>query len=166
MKWWDQMPWSLFSECWALSQLFHSFTFIKRLFSSSPPSAIRMMSSAYLRLLIFLLAIFFFFFCWNKEYNFICKARCPRRWQASAPAYHLIWVWMPVSFIDREEQEVRKVKVKVTSLSPVRLFATPWTVAYQAPLSMGFSRQGYWTGNLDSSLCFFQLSVSHDVLCM
>ena len=24
MKWWDQMPWSLFSECWALSQLFHS----------------------------------------------------------------------------------------------------------------------------------------------
>ena len=33
------------------------------------------------------------------------------------------------------------VKVKVKSLSRVRLFATPWTVAYQAPLSMGFSRQ-------------------------
>ena len=32
-------------------------------------------------------------------------------------------------------------KVKVKSLSPVRLFATPWAVAYQAPLSMGFSRQ-------------------------
>ena len=32
-------------------------------------------------------------------------------------------------------------KVKVNSLSPVRLFATPWAVAYQAPLSMGFSRQ-------------------------
>ena len=31
--------------------------------------------------------------------------------------------------------------VKVKSLSRVRLFATPWTVAYQAPLSMGFSRQ-------------------------
>ena len=31
-------------------------------------------------------------------------------------------------------------------LSPVRLFATPWTVAYQAPLSMGFSRQEYWSG--------------------
>ena len=30
------------------------------------------------------------------------------------------------------------------SLSRVRLFATPWTVAYQAPLSMGFSRQEYW----------------------
>ena len=35
----------------------------------------------------------------------------------------------------------KKVKVKVKSLSPVRLFVTPWTVAYQAPLSMGFSRQ-------------------------
>ena len=31
-------------------------------------------------------------------------------------------------------------------LSPVRLFATSWTVAYQAPLSMGFSRQEYWSG--------------------
>ena len=34
-------------------------------------------------------------------------------------------------------------KVKVKSLSHVRLFATPWTVAYQAFLSMGFSRQEY-----------------------
>ena len=34
------------------------------------------------------------------------------------------------------------------SLSRVRLFATPWTVAYQAPLSMGFSRQEYWSGFL------------------
>ena len=32
------------------------------------------------------------------------------------------------------------------SLSRVQLFATPWTVAYQAPLSMGFSRQEYWSG--------------------
>ena len=37
------------------------------------------------------------------------------------------------------------MKVKVKSLSPVRLFATPWTVAYQAPQSMGFSRQEYWS---------------------
>ena len=35
---------------------------------------------------------------------------------------------------------------KVKSLSRVRLFATPWTVAYHAPLSMGFSRQEYWSG--------------------
>ena len=37
-------------------------------------------------------------------------------------------------------------KVKVKSLSRVRLFATPWTVAYQAPPSMGFSRQECWSG--------------------
>ena len=37
-------------------------------------------------------------------------------------------------------------KVKVKSLSRVRLFATTWTVACQAPLSMGFSRQEYWSG--------------------
>ena len=35
---------------------------------------------------------------------------------------------------------------KVSSLSRVRLFVTPWTVAYQAPPSMGFSRQEYWSG--------------------
>ena len=39
-----------------------------------------------------------------------------------------------------------KWKVKVKSLSHVRLFATPWTAAYQAPLSMGFSRQEYSSG--------------------
>ena len=37
---------------------------------------------------------------------------------------------------------------KVKSLSCVWLFVTPWTVAYQAPLSMGFSRQYYWSGFL------------------
>ena len=36
--------------------------------------------------------------------------------------------------------------LKVKSLSHVRLFVTPWTVTYQAPLSMGFSRQEYWSG--------------------
>ena len=39
-----------------------------------------------------------------------------------------------------------KWKVKVKSLSRVRLLATPWTAAYQAPLSWGFSRQEYWSG--------------------
>ena len=57
MKWWYWMPWSLCFECWVLSQLFHSFTFIKRLFSSSSLSAIRVVSSAYLKLLIFFPAI-------------------------------------------------------------------------------------------------------------
>ena len=39
-----------------------------------------------------------------------------------------------------------KILVKVKSLSRVQLFATLWTVVYQAPLSMGFSRQEYWSG--------------------
>ena len=38
------------------------------------------------------------------------------------------------------------MEVKVKLLSGVRLFAAPWTVAYQAPPSMGFSRQEYWNG--------------------
>ena len=41
---------------------------------------------------------------------------------------------------------LRNVVVKVKSLSLVRLFATPWTVSYQAPPSMGFSRQEHWSG--------------------
>ena len=41
---------------------------------------------------------------------------------------------------------VLKVKVKVKALSCVRFFVTLWTVAHQAPLSMEFSRQEYWSG--------------------
>ena len=39
-----------------------------------------------------------------------------------------------------------KWKVKVKSLSHIQLCTTPWTVTYQAPLSVGFSRQEYWSG--------------------
>ena len=49
--------------------------------------------------------------------------------------------WVAISF-----SNAWKWKVKVKSLSCVRLLATPWTAAYQAPPSMGFSRQGYWNG--------------------
>ena len=48
--------------------------------------------------------------------------------------------WVAISF-----SNARKWKVKVKSLSRVWLFATPWTAAYQAPPSMGFSRQEYWS---------------------
>ena len=41
---------------------------------------------------------------------------------------------------------VSGIQHEVKSLSHVRLFETPWTVAYQAPPSMGFSRQDYWSG--------------------
>ena len=40
----------------------------------------------------------------------------------------------------------KKWRSEVKSFSRVRLFAIPWTAAHQAPLSMGFSRQGYWSG--------------------
>ena len=43
-------------------------------------------------------------------------------------------------------QGVAKELMKVKSLSRVRLFVTPWTAAYHAPLSMGFSRHEYWSG--------------------
>ena len=39
-----------------------------------------------------------------------------------------------------------RICAKMKSTSHVQLFVTPWTVAYQAPLSMGFSRQEYWSG--------------------
>ena len=47
--------------------------------------------------------------------------------------------WVAISF-----SSAWKWKLKVKSLSCVRLFMTPWTAAYQAPPSMGFSRQEYW----------------------
>ena len=49
--------------------------------------------------------------------------------------------WVAISF-----SNAWKWKVKVKSLSRVRLFETTWTAAYQTPLSMGFSRQEYWSG--------------------
>ena len=80
-------------------------------------------------------------------------------------------------------------KVKVKSLSHVWLLATPWTAAYQAPPSMGFSRQEYWSGVpstsptvlfthwkfvatlcqagvtiLFNSICLLSVSVSHFVI--
>ena len=49
---------------------------------------------------------------------------------------------------DTKCTQITKVKVKVKSLSHVRLFTIPWTVTYQAPQSMGFTRQEYWSGLL------------------
>ena len=49
--------------------------------------------------------------------------------------------WVALSF-----SNAWKWKVKVKSLSRVRLLETPWTAAYQAPPSMGVSRQEYWSG--------------------
>ena len=58
---------------------------------------------------------------------------------------------MPIFPVGREEEHGTNsigigMRVKVKSLSDVRLFTTPWTVAFQASQSMEFSRQVYWSG--------------------
>ena len=63
--------------------------------------------------------------------------RLPRPWDS--PARTLEWVAIAFS-------NTWKWKGKVKSLSRARLLATPWTAAHQAPPSMGFSRQEYWSG--------------------
>ena len=55
--------------------------------------------------------------------------------------------WVAISF-----SNAWKWKVKGKSLSRVWPLATPWTATYQTPLSMGFSRQEYWSGSLVPSL--------------
>ena len=76
-----------------------------------------------------------------------CPTLCNPR-DGSLPGSHVPGIlqprtrqWVAISF-----SNAWKWKVKVKSLSRVRLFATPWTAAYQAPPSMGFSRQEYWSG--------------------
>ena len=60
---------------------------------------------------------------------------------------HFIAVYIYFQFFRLiHETTINILKVKVKSLNRVRLFATPWTAAHQAPPSMGFSRQEYWSG--------------------
>ena len=69
--------------------------------------------------------------------------------------------WVAISF-----PNAWKWKEKVKSLSCVWLLATPWTAAHQAPPSVGFSRQQYWSGvPLPSPVCMyiFPQSSNHDV---
>ena len=74
---------------------------------------------------------------------FFCKGSSrPRdRSQVSHIAGRCFTVWAT-------RETIRRIyrKVKVKSLSCVWVFATPWTVTYQVPLSMGFSRKEYWSG--------------------
>ena len=87
---------------------------------------------------VFVLAVYFnhLFFGGRKMISLNMRKSTPyrnitgRRWKKTA---------------EEEDGEITKWK-KVKSLSRVRLFATPWTVAYQAPPSMGFSRQECWSG--------------------
>ena len=62
--------------------------------------------------------------------------------------------WVAISF-----SNTWKWKVKVKLLSRVQLCATPWTAAYQAPPSMGFSRQEYWSGVPSPSPQYFSTTI-------
>ena len=64
--------------------------------------------------------------------------------------------WVAISF-----SNAGKWKVKVKSLSRVWLLATPWAAAYQAPPSMGFSRQEYWSGVRLPSPLLLTLQFNH-----
>ena len=93
-----------------------SFTFIKRHFSSLSLSTIRVVSSANLMLLIFLLWI----------------------WIPACDSFSMTFLKMYSAYkLNKKERKILK------SLSHVQHFANPWTVAYQDPLSMEFSRQEY-----------------------
>ena len=63
---------------------------------------------------------------WQNEYNFVKFKN-------------------KIKLKQQQQQQCNKLS-KLKSLSFVQLFATPWTVAWQALLYMGFSRQGYWSG--------------------
>ena len=68
--------------------------------------------------------------------------------------------WVAISF-----SNAWKGKVKVKSLSRVQLLVTPWTAAYQASPSMGFSRQEYWSGLPFLETIFLPLAIKTELLC-
>ena len=102
--------------------------------------------------------LFFFFFSFSLVYQCLAAAAAAKSLQScptlcdpidgsppGSPVPGILQArtleWVSISF-----SNAWTWKVKVKSLSSVRLPATPWTVAHQAPLSMGFSRQEYWSG--------------------
>ena len=117
------------------------------------------MSSAYLRLLIFLLAILIPAYASSSSAFLMMYSayKLNKHGDNIQPWHTPLSIFEPVrcsvsssscGFLTciQVSQEASKVKVKVKSLSRVRLFVTPWTIAHQAPPSKGFSRQEYWSG--------------------
>ena len=154
MKWWDRMPWSSFFECWVLSQLFHS--------PLSPSSKGSLVPLHFLSLGWCHLHIWdYWYFSWQSwfqlELHMMYSAAAAKSLQSyptlcdpidsSPPGFPVPGIlqartleWVAISFSNEW-----KWKVKVKSLSRVWLCETTWTAAYQAPPSMGFSRQEYWS---------------------
>ena len=78
--------------------------------------------------------------------HFLLRGISPPRDQTHIPCVSCIGRRILYHWASKEAYIIHERKVKVKLLSRVWLFATPWTVAYQAPPSMGFSRQEYWSG--------------------
>ena len=163
MKLWDWMPWSLFFGCWVLSQLFHSpLSSSSR--SSLVPLHFRPLEWYHLHI----------WGCWyfsqQSWFQLVIHPAQHFTWctlHAAAAAKSLqscltlcdpidgsppgcpvpgilqarALEWVATSF-----SSAWKCKVKVKLLSHVPLLVALWTAAYEAPLSMGFSRQEYWSG--------------------
>ena len=103
---------------------------------------------------VYLLCLFCVCCCCCYVASVMSNSVRPHRWQPTRlPVPGILQArtleWVAISF-----SNARKWKVKVRSLSCAWLLATPWTAAYQAPLSMGFSRQKYWSGVPLPSPCF------------
>ena len=82
--------------------------------------------------------------CWNLCNCFIFPNKPP---SSNVPFFPHLLPSLPLALSFWSIIDIQKwKKVKVKLLSHVRLFATPWPVAYQASWSMGFSRQEYWSG--------------------
>ena len=118
----------------ALYGVAQSWTWLRRLSSSSSSSS---MEAIYLGV------------CVLGHFSHVQLSVTPWTMASQAPLFMGLsrqeyWSGLPFPspMIKYEVSEVSEVKL----LSPVRLLETPWTVAYLAPLSMGFSRQEYWSG--------------------
>ena len=93
--------------------------------------------------------------CGATQDRLVMVERSDRTWPAgegNGKPLHYSCLENPMNHTKRQKDSTlndelpRLVNVKVKSLSHVQLFSTPWNVAYQASLSMGFSRQEYWGG--------------------
>ena len=142
MKWWDQMPWSSFSECWALGQLFSpsSFTFIRRLLSSSSLSAISVVSSAYLRCTE-MQQIFMYWSCilphwWIHVlvlivfvwilYDSLHRIHCYLQIATDLTSFFLIWItFISFCFVIAVTRATNTIWIKVVRVGILVLFQGP-----------------------------------------
>ena len=80
-------------------------------------------------------------FIYQLKNNFLKKSLpCGGKW------IH-VYVWLSPFTVHLKLQHFSLAMLMLSCFSRVRLFATLWTVAHQAPLPMGFSRQEYWSGS-------------------